>query len=238
MEDWKEEEKKKILREKRVQERQTKTFQNVPNRKEREEIEELKRRIEKLVEEGKQKDQKNKLNYDRIKKQCDDLQQRNLELQAEIKTLESVRIHDANNLGKSTVTKSQNIVPTPPQQPKTIVTAPVKSQPLVIATKPTNQSDYEEEEEQEEEEENQSLHDSDEDEYAKIVNIPDSRKVQFAQQLQKSPKQPPKSQPKSTNKLDIMTVSELGRISIKHINKQIAESEFCFDHNRFFAAYV
>lgn len=45
----------------------------------------------------KARDQKSKQNYDRMKKQCEDLASRNLELQAEVKALESVRVHEASS---------------------------------------------------------------------------------------------------------------------------------------------
>lgn len=109
LEEWKEEEKKKIIREKRVQERQAKTFQNMPNRKEREEIDALKKQIEKMTEDSKAREQKNKLNYERMKKQCEDLTQRNHELQQEIKALELRMIEQKKPGGSSVLEEKRNL---------------------------------------------------------------------------------------------------------------------------------
>lgn len=71
-EQWKEEERKKIRNEKKLQERQFKQLQNQPNRKEREEIENYKKQVDKLKEDMKIKDQRYKLNMDRMKKQLEE----------------------------------------------------------------------------------------------------------------------------------------------------------------------
>lgn len=47
------------------------------------------------------KEQKNKLNYDRLKKQYEDMMQRNQELQSEIRSLEALRINEQKKGGGS-----------------------------------------------------------------------------------------------------------------------------------------
>ena len=36
---------------------------------------------------------------------------------------------------------------------------------------------------------------------------------------------------------DIINVGDIGKMSIKHINRLISENEFCFDQNKFFHTY-
>jgi len=79
-EEWKQEEARKIRNEKKLSERQQKTLSNMPNRKEREEIDNLKKQISKLSEELQLKEKRSKLNIERLKRQIDELEQRNSEL--------------------------------------------------------------------------------------------------------------------------------------------------------------
>ncbi len=90
------EELNKMKKEKRVFERQMRALQNVPNRKEREEIEQLKKEVADLKEEAREKKQKHKLGMDRAKKQIDDLASRNAELENEVKVLEELRLSHWN----------------------------------------------------------------------------------------------------------------------------------------------
>lgn len=89
---WKEEELKKIEKERKVYLRNTKLLQNMPNRKEREEIDNLKEQNLKLQEEMKAKDQRNKLAMDRLKKQLEEANKKNEDLQKEIKFMEEFRL--------------------------------------------------------------------------------------------------------------------------------------------------
>jgi centromere protein J len=89
---WKDEEIKKIEKERKVYLRNTKLLQNMPNRKEREEIESLKEQVLKLQEEMKAKDQRNKLAMDRLKKQLEDANKKTEDLQKEIKFMEELRL--------------------------------------------------------------------------------------------------------------------------------------------------
>ncbi|CAI2386820.1 unnamed protein product [Moneuplotes crassus] len=78
-----EEERNKLKRDKRVAERQNKTMKNLPNRREREEIEALNKELKKLNENIKIKDQRHKLNIERLKKQVNESKKRNDELMEE-----------------------------------------------------------------------------------------------------------------------------------------------------------
>ena len=64
----KEEERRKIEHEKKIQIRNTKLLRDFPSKKEREEIDNLKEQMMKLQEESKSKDQRNKLAIDRLKR--------------------------------------------------------------------------------------------------------------------------------------------------------------------------
>eukprot|EP01017_Pseudomicrothorax_dubius_P010559 TRINITY_DN13787_c0_g2_i1.p1 TRINITY_DN13787_c0_g2~~TRINITY_DN13787_c0_g2_i1.p1 ORF type:complete len:1237 (-),score=401.48 TRINITY_DN13787_c0_g2_i1:135-3845(-) len=91
-EEWKEEEMRKVRKEKKIAERQSKAIANMPNRKEREEINALKAQLSKLVEESKIKDQRNRLTFERMRKQVEELTAKNSELQAELKVVEQARV--------------------------------------------------------------------------------------------------------------------------------------------------
>ena len=88
----KETEIKKIQQEKRIMERQTKALQNMPNKKEKTEIEALKKETDKLQEESKAKDLKYKLQIERIKKQYDDLTNTNKTLTEENHKLQKEKL--------------------------------------------------------------------------------------------------------------------------------------------------
>ena len=90
-EDWKQEETKKIKNEKKLSERQQKTLSNMPNRKEREEIDNLKKQIAKLTEDLQTKDKRTKLNVDRFKRQIEELEQRNTELVQELRCFDQYK---------------------------------------------------------------------------------------------------------------------------------------------------
>ena len=61
------------------------------NKKEREEIEHLKKELVKVQEDSRQKEQKAKSTIDRLKRQVEDLTTRNKELNEEVKHLEQLR---------------------------------------------------------------------------------------------------------------------------------------------------
>ena len=82
---WKEEEIKKIREEKKAAAKIAQVAGNVPNRKERDEIEALKEQLAKCQEEMKNRDQRNKLIIERQKKQIEELLAKNAELQPENK---------------------------------------------------------------------------------------------------------------------------------------------------------
>lgn len=84
------EERNKLKREKRVAERQNKTMKNLPNRKERDEIEALNKELKKLIENLKMKDQRHKLNIERLKKQAKEQKERNEELMRERDNVQQV----------------------------------------------------------------------------------------------------------------------------------------------------
>eukprot|EP01022_Parablepharisma_sp_SALTPOND_P001540 TRINITY_DN1066_c1_g1_i4.p1 TRINITY_DN1066_c1_g1~~TRINITY_DN1066_c1_g1_i4.p1 ORF type:complete len:630 (+),score=96.38 TRINITY_DN1066_c1_g1_i4:9217-11106(+) len=117
LEELKKQEMQKLKKEKRVFERQVKAMQNVPNRKEREEIELLKKEVIQLKDELKSKETRYKLNMDRAKKQIDDLSLKNAELQNEVKILE-----DLHTKNKATTKKlKENVAPIDPPKPKKIL---------------------------------------------------------------------------------------------------------------------
>jgi hypothetical protein len=92
-EEWKAEEVRRMQREKKIAERNSKAMANMPNRKDREEITALKEQIKKLTDDGKMKDQRNKLTIDRLRKQLEEATTKCDELQAEIKRLEQARLN-------------------------------------------------------------------------------------------------------------------------------------------------
>jgi centromere protein J len=94
---WKEEETKKMEKERKVHLRNTKLLQNMPNRKEREEIDLLKEQVLKQQEEMKAKENRNKLANERTKKQLEDALKKNEELQKEIKFMEELRVRNMLN---------------------------------------------------------------------------------------------------------------------------------------------
>jgi centromere protein J len=75
-----ESEKSKFKKEKRVFERQNKAMLNLPNRREREEIDALVKQLKQLEEGLKMKDQRNKLTTERLRKQVNEARERNDEL--------------------------------------------------------------------------------------------------------------------------------------------------------------
>ena len=107
---WKEQETKKIQKEKQLHARNIKAMQEMPNRKEREEIENLNKEITRLKEEMKVKDSKTKINDNRLKKQIEELKQKNEELTKELKLMEELRIKQMAESGplKKKVVKKEN----------------------------------------------------------------------------------------------------------------------------------
>ena len=109
---YKEEELKKIRKEKKITQKHFQAIANIPNRKEREEIEALKEQLSKAQEELKARDQRNKLVIERMRKQIEELSTRNAELQQEVKLLEQYRIksEQTSKPGKMSVNKSQQVL--------------------------------------------------------------------------------------------------------------------------------
>jgi len=103
---WKEDEMKKMDKERKVHLRNTKLLQNMPNRKEREEIDLLKEQVLKLQEEMKAKENRNKLANERTKKLLEDALKKNEELQKEIKFMEELRAR--NMLNRTSVAGNRN----------------------------------------------------------------------------------------------------------------------------------
>ncbi|KAM3144970.1 hypothetical protein pb186bvf_002975 [Paramecium bursaria] len=243
-----EEEKKKILREKRVQERQIKTFQNVPNRKEREEFEQMKKQVLQLQEDIKAKDQKHKLNYDRMKKQYEDMVQRNQELQNEVKALELKIIEQKQgpappgnpqvfqNKSNINQTKSAVII----KNPKETNQSAKKQQPIQqnIQSNVYKQSSSEEEDNSDDFDEDQENHDDYEDIKLKSdKKINKNIKILPIQQQQQQQQKQSQSQVQ-TKKYDLIELQEQEiQFSIRLINKIINESEFSYDHNKFYMQY-
>ena len=110
----KEEEKKKIEHEKRIQIRNTKLLRDFPSKKEREEIDNLKEQIMKVQEEMKSKDQRNKLAMDRLKRQLEESIKKNENLKIEIKYYEDKMNEkgiNANNINnKNTIMNKNNMI--------------------------------------------------------------------------------------------------------------------------------
>ena len=75
--------KNKLKQDKRVLERQNKAMKNLPNRKEREDIEKLNKKVKQLEENLKIKEQRNKLTIERLKKQINEQKKRSDELKEE-----------------------------------------------------------------------------------------------------------------------------------------------------------
>lgn len=96
LEEFKEEELKKMKKEKKIAERNQKAVMNMPNRKEREEIDSLKDKLAKSSEEFAAKEKKAKLTIERQKKQIEELLKRNKELEEEVYLLEQARLKGAN----------------------------------------------------------------------------------------------------------------------------------------------
>ncbi|CAD8061276.1 unnamed protein product [Paramecium sonneborni] len=258
LEEWKEEEKKKILREKRVFERQAKSNQNIPNRKEREEIEQLKQQIQKLQDEQKQKDQKNKLAYERVKKQYEEVNQKNQELQAEVKALE-LRLFEQkkpSQLSQSQQSKSQKIQikqsQSSPISKKEIIQQKLKTQsPQSIPEdqqlqKKINErkSQYLDDEEYDDDNEyQQNDEEENEDEYNDNdqENQSDELSENYEDIMEKSMTQKSKIQignQQKQKKYDLVSMQEENiPFTIKNINNLISEQEFSFDQNRFYLMY-
>ena len=100
-ENYKEDERNKILKEKKLFDKNLKAMQvqqNAPNRKEREEIESLKQQIIKLTEDTKKKETTNKLAIDRLRKQLDESNNKMAELSKELKNLEEMRLKNMGNI--------------------------------------------------------------------------------------------------------------------------------------------
>lgn len=76
-------ERSKLKKEKRVYERQNKAMKNLPNRREREEIEALTKQLKDLEENMKMKEQRNRLTTERLKKQVTEAKERYEELTEE-----------------------------------------------------------------------------------------------------------------------------------------------------------
>jgi centromere protein J len=93
--DWKQEETKKITNEKKLADRQQKTLANMPNRKEREEIETLKKHISKMMEDMQHKEKRAKLDMDRLKRQVKESEERNTELLNELRGYDGFRAKEA-----------------------------------------------------------------------------------------------------------------------------------------------
>lgn len=86
------EEQKKLKKEKQIAQRNQKAIANMPNRKEREEIDALKESVEKLKEELKQKEKKSKFTIDRQKKQISDMREEMDRLIEQVQMYEALRI--------------------------------------------------------------------------------------------------------------------------------------------------
>jgi hypothetical protein len=159
LEEWKEGEKRKIKNEKKLAERQSKALANVPNRKEREEIENLKKQVTKLTDEIKIKEQRNKLTVERMRKQIDDLTLRNAEYQQEIKHYEQMRLaKDATpSLQKSVPEISSTNSQAKAQLPK-VNNNYVSPRGQVVEPKKNRRKDSSSEEEDDSEKENKQGH--------------------------------------------------------------------------------
>ena len=83
----KEKETKRLNQEKRVLERQNKAMQSIPNKKEKEEVDSLKKENAKLHEDAKAKESRYKLLLDKIKRQLEDVLGKNQTLEDQVKEL-------------------------------------------------------------------------------------------------------------------------------------------------------
>ena len=82
---------KRIEREKQIQKRNTNLLQDFPTKKERTEIDNLKEQIFNLEQQLKERDKRNKLNLNRLKKQLDDAYKKNESLMQAIKVYENMK---------------------------------------------------------------------------------------------------------------------------------------------------
>jgi len=117
----KEKEVKKIASEKRVMERQTKAMQNISNKKEKEEIETLKKENSKLHEDLKAKDGRYKVLLEKAKKQLDEQISKNKELESLVSELKSqiVELKNSNSNSDNIVkTESRKIFNNKENKPK------------------------------------------------------------------------------------------------------------------------
>lgn len=76
-------EREKLEKAKKVFERQNKVLKNLPNRKERQEIDSLKEQLKELQDDIRRREQRNKLNIDRVKKQVQESIRKKQELEDE-----------------------------------------------------------------------------------------------------------------------------------------------------------
>lgn len=97
--DEKEEELRKIKKEKKVADRNQKAVANMPNRKEREEIDGLKDKLNKQAEDFNSREKKLKFTVERQKKQIDELLKRNKELEDEVHVYEQLRLKSGGASG-------------------------------------------------------------------------------------------------------------------------------------------
>jgi centromere protein J len=98
---YKENELKKIEKERRTYVNNTKLLQNMPNRKEREEIEKLNQQVVELQEEMKKRDKRNKLALERTNKLLEESKTRNDDLQKELRVMEELRIKNLPTAGSN-----------------------------------------------------------------------------------------------------------------------------------------
>ena len=104
----KQEELEKIKKEKKALEQRSKNLQLVgsSNKKEREEIEALRKELLRVSEEAKAKEAKQKMSNDRLKKQVDELSQRNKELSDELRHHEQQRLMQQQQTSQASSSKS------------------------------------------------------------------------------------------------------------------------------------
>ncbi|XP_063448063.1 centromere protein J-like [Mytilus trossulus] len=105
IQDYKTEEMKKLKHEKKMFEKYQKAARDIPNKKEREEIEMLKNQMTDLQEEMKRKETRWTSSNSRLRSKIEQLEQENTELKEEIKLMEKRRLEwlqkEQNNKGKS-----------------------------------------------------------------------------------------------------------------------------------------
>ncbi|XP_071180159.1 centrosomal P4.1-associated protein-like isoform X1 [Mytilus edulis] len=105
IQDYKTEEMKKLKHEKKMFEKYQKAARDIPNKKEREEIEMLKNQMTDLQEEMKRKETRWTSSNSRLRSKIEQLEQENSELKEEIKLMEKRRLEwlqkEQNNKGKS-----------------------------------------------------------------------------------------------------------------------------------------